>query len=220
MMKRIFIFPFLGLMLSGVAVVLLLLSNFYTFHRLVDEEPIAELRFSRLGQQAYEAVLRYGDFCTPEKYLLYGDQWRLDAEFLKWRPWANLLGFDSMYRIDRLGSRYQDIQSENSDLHAAYELVSGMPLDLTSLIASYDGYFTPVDTLYGSSVYAAMDDSAVYRVFRGQSGLFVRKDSATRGTGTDSGLTIEIDAACADKPGIPERLGRYLKRYLGATHRH
>ena len=109
-MKRIFQLPFLLVILSGAIVLLLLAFNFNTFHRLTAEEPIAELRFTRVGQQAYEVVLRYGDFCKPETYRLYGDQWRLDAEFLKWRPWANLLGFDAMYRIERLGGRYLDIR--------------------------------------------------------------------------------------------------------------
>jgi len=218
-MKRLFMFPFLVLTLSIVAIVLLLLSNFYTFHRLVDEEPIAELRFARVGDQVYEAVLRHGDFCTPERYLLYGDQWRLDAEFLKWRPWANLLGFNAMYRIDRLGSRYSDVDRENSQPQVSYELVPAVPVDLSSVIASYDGVFTPVDTLYGSSVYAIMDEAAVYRVYRGQSGLIARKAGAHEQAGSGSGLTIAIDAACGEKPGFMEQVGRQLDRYLGGRDR-
>jgi hypothetical protein len=201
-------------MLSGAAFLLLLASNFYTFHRLADEEPIAELSFTRLGPQAYEAVLRHGDFCQSQNFLLYGDQWRLDAEFLKWRSWANLLGFDSMYRIARLGSRYLDIRHENSGQHVAYELRPDVPLDLTAIIAKYHGFFTPVDTLYGSSVYAGMEDGAVYLVYRGQSGLFVRKGGSLVPGDATSGLTIEIHAACAARPGIAERFGAFVDGFF------
>jgi len=209
-MKRLLLFPFLAVMLSVIAVLLLLASNFYTFKRVTAEEPIAELRFTRVGPQEYEAVMRYGDFCTPETYRLFGDQWRIDAEFLKWRPWANLLGFDSMYRIERLGSRYLDIQGENTSRRVSYALRPAVPVDLTAVIAAYHGIFTPVDTLYGSSVYASMDKDAVYRVFRGQSGLFARKAGTIRGDDAASGLTIESNAACAARPGIAERFVRYV----------
>jgi hypothetical protein len=209
-MKRVFLFPFMVVMLSGAVFLLLLASNFHTFHRLTDEEPIAELRFTRVGQQAYEAVLRHGDFCKSHSFRLYGDQWRLDAGFLKWRSWANLLGFDSMYRIERLGSRYLDIRRENSGQHVAYELRPDVPVDLTAIIAKYHGFFTPVDTLYGSSVYAGMEEGAVYLVFRGQSGLFVRKGSSLAPGDATSGLTIEINTACATGPGTAERFGAFV----------
>ena len=210
-MKRVFLFPFMVVMLSGAVFLLLLASNIHTFHRLTDEEPIAELRFTRVGQQAFEAVLRHGDFCESQTFRLYGDQWRLDAEFLKWRPWANLLGFDSMYRIQRLGSRYLDIQHENSGQRVAYELRPEVPVDLSAVIAKYHGFLTPVDTLYGSSVYAGMEEGAVYLVFRGQSGLFVRKGGGPEQGDATSGLTIEINAACAAGPGIAERLRAFAE---------
>lgn len=218
-MKRIFLFPFLTLALGTGAVALLLLSNYYTFHRLADEEPIAELRFRRVGDLAYEAVLRHGDFCTPQTYLLYGDQWRLDAEFLKWRPWANLLGFDAMYRVERLGGRYADIDRENNGRQLAYELVSAMQSDLTGIISSYHGFFTPVDTLYGSSVYADMDEGTVFRVFRSQSGLFVRRHSDVTGNSAGEAMTIEINAACADEPDLGERVGRFLGGLFASSER-
>jgi hypothetical protein len=210
-MKRVFLLPFIVVMLSGAVFLLLLASNFYTFHRLTDEEPIAELRFTRVGQQAFEAVLRHGDFCESQTFRLYGDQWRLDAEFLKWRPWANLLGFDSMYRIERLGSRYLDIRHEISGQRAAYELRPEVPVDLTAVIAKYHGFLSPVDTLYGSSVYAGMEEGAVYLVFRGQSGLFVRKGGGPEQGDATSGLTIDINAACAAAPGIAERLRAFAE---------
>ena len=213
-MKRVLLFPFTIAMLSGAAFLLLLASNYHTFHRLTDEEPIAELAFTRVGQQAYEAVLRHGDFCQSQNFQLYGDQWRLDAEFLKWRPWANLLGFDSMYRIERLGSRYVDVRHENSAQHVAYELRPDVPVDLTAIIARYHGFFTPVDTLYGSSVYAGMEEGAVYLVYRGQSGLFVRKSGSHVPGDATSGLTIEINAACADKPGFAGRFGAFVDGFF------
>jgi len=215
--RHLIVLPFTGILLLAVGFALLLAANLYTYHRLSDESPIAELQFARLGDDRYEAIIAYGDFCTTERYTLFGDQWRLDARFLKWRPWANLLGFDSLYRIERLGGRYRDIERENTQPHDAHTLHPRDGVDLVALMARYTGRFSPVDTLYGSSVYEDMDPRHVYRVYRSQSGLLVRKAepaSARLGTGV---TTIEITRSCAQPPGGLTRAFRSLKRALGLT---
>ena len=194
--------------MAFVAAMLLMLvgSNLYTFHRLSDESPIAELQFRKTGTQQYEVTIAYGDFCETEVFTLVGDQWRLDAQFLKWQSWANMLGFDSMYRIERLGGRYTDIKSENTRRHIAYRLHPMGLVDLASIVNGYTGYFLPVDTLYGSSVYGEMDADYIYQVFRGQSGLLVRKTRQREVADIGSGLTIDINTACGQKPGVFRRV--------------
>ena len=206
MIRRTLLFPLTGLGLAGALLLLLLASNLYTFHRLTDESPIAELQFSKKGVRQYEATISYGDFCHPEKFLLQGDQWRLDARFLKWHPWANLLGFDSMYRIERLGGRYLDVQNENAGPHLSYQLYDEGGVDLPAILHGYGGRFSPVDTLYGSSVYELMQDGFLYRVYRGQSGLLVRSNALVDTARSGSGLTIEINKACGVQPGWFGRL--------------
>lgn len=213
-MKRLILLPVTATLLVAAGVSLLLLSNLYTFHRLTDESPIAELRFVGSGPGEYQATIAYGDFCTPERYTLHGDQWRLDAMFLKWRAWANLLGMDSMYRIERLGGRYRELGEENAAMPHAHALHDESVIDLAGILADYEGPFSPVDTLYGSSVYAAMDPAFVYQVYRGQSGLLVRKVPAAA-SGRDGGiLTIEINKSCADRPGMLDRASRYAVRLV------
>jgi hypothetical protein len=204
MIKRVLLFPLVSLLFVAGAVLLLVGSNLYTFHRLTDESPIAELRFRKTGSQEYEATIAYGDFCHPEKHLLYGDQWRMDAQFLKWRSWANLLGFDSMYRVERLAGRYLDVQDENTRRHLSYELYPEGQLDLILILDSYNGRLSPVDTLYGSSVYDVMQEDTLYRVYRTQSGLLVRKSEPVDIDST--GLTIEINKACGAETGWFRRL--------------
>ena len=204
MIKRALLFPLVSLLFVAGAVLLLVGSNLYTFHRLTDESPIAELRFRKTGLQEYEATIVYGDFCHPEKHLLYGDQWRMDAQFLKWRSWANLLGFDSMYRIERLGGRYLDVQDENTRRHLSHELYPEGQSDLLLMLDSYNGRLSPVDTLYGSSVYDAMQEDTLYRVYRTQSGLLARKSEPVDIDTT--GLTIEINKACGAETGWFRRL--------------
>ena len=181
-------------------------SNLYTLHRLTDESPIAELQFRQTGIQEFEATIAYGDFCNPEKYLLYGDQWRMDARFLKWRPWANLIGFDSMYRIERLGGRYVDVQDENTRRHLSYKLHPEGLVDLPVIMDRYNGPLSPVDTFYGSSVYDVMREGTLFRVYRAQSGLLVRKSEPVAVDSFGTGITIEINRACGTESGWFRRL--------------
>ena len=206
MIRRTLLFPLTSLGLFGFLVLLLAGSNLYTFHRLTDESPIAELQFRKIGAEQYEATIAYGDFCHPEKFLLHGDQWRLDARFLKWHSWVNLLGFDSMYRIERLGGRYLDVQDENAGPHLSYQLYKEGGIDLPAILQGYGGRFSLVDTLYGSSVYELMQEGFLYRVYRAQSGLLVRSNAQVDTSHYGSGLTIEISKACGEPSGWFSRL--------------
>ena len=86
------------------------------------ETLIAELRSSRPGDREYLAHLRTGDRCDERACCgSLGDQWRIDAEFLKWKYWATLLGIDSQYRLDRLEGRYRTAAAQNTQPNLAHD---------------------------------------------------------------------------------------------------
>ena len=114
-MRRIVVFPFAGMLFLAVLFALMLAANLYTYYRLSEESPIAELQFLRIDEGHYEALIAYGDFCTLERLTLYGDQWRLDAR----RPWVNLLGLDSRYSIERLGGRCREAADDDAETKLA-----------------------------------------------------------------------------------------------------
>ncbi len=177
-------------------VALLLFTNIHTFNRLTDEAPIAKLRFTRLGPQEYAVELRSGDFCKPQHFVLYGDEWRMDARFLKWKPLANLLGLDAMYRLERLSGRYRTLSDENRNRHQAWRIGKLPAVDLFRLGQDWK-YWSPVDTLYGSSVYERIDPGLEYTVYRSQSGLLVRKASAAPARYENGALVIPIEKDCS-----------------------
>jgi hypothetical protein len=196
--------------LAVLVVILLLAANLYTYHRLTDEAPIAELTFHQLGPQTYEATLLYGDFCTPHTYTLHGDQWRLDAQFLKWKPWANLLGLDAMYRLERLGGRYRSVQDENTRPNMAHEIQEPVMFDVAAMNERLGGILLPVDTSYGSSTYQDMEEGRRYIVYRSQSGLFVRTAAPSAARIEDGGVIIEIHKSCAGGAARLRRVTDFL----------
>lgn len=170
--------------------------NLHTFNRLTDEAPIAKLRFVEMSPQHWSVELRTGDFCQPRHYRLDGDQWRLDARFLKWKPVANLFGLDAMYRIERLGGRYSNVNDENSHKPQAHDIGDKPALDLTDYLDEKWLSWSPVDTLFGSSVYESIDPAYEYTVFRSQSGLLVRRQLIDTARFQSGSLVIPIEKPC------------------------
>jgi len=153
----------------------LVLGNLYTYQRFTSEKPIAQLTFVPVNNQEFDASLRLGNFCNENTYRLYGDEWRIDAQFLKWKSWATLFGLDAMYRLDRLSGRYADINDENSKNHSAHQLSTHSTLSLSALAERSENKLPPVDTVYGSSAYEIMQADILYTVFVNQSGILVRE---------------------------------------------
>ena len=83
-----------------------------SYYRLSDEKPIASLYFTPKGKQHYQAHLTIGEQApsTAYTYEILGDQWRIDAYFIKLAAWANVFGADAKYNLERLEGRYQSIE--------------------------------------------------------------------------------------------------------------
>ena len=195
-MKKLLWRSSVSVLLIGAVVVGLLAFNLHSFNRLTSEALIAKLRFSQIAAQEYQVELRTGDFCQPIYYQIYGDEWRVDARFLKWKPWANLIGMDAMYRLERLGGRYHEIRDENTRQHLTHDISKAPPLDLLQYADHKWAGWMPVDTLFGSSVYEAIDPAVEFRVYRSQSGLLVRKNLPVPVKYQDGKLVIPIEKDC------------------------
>ncbi len=164
-------------LLTGVMIALLLL-NLQTYARLTDELPVVDLRFSQIGEQAFQAEMEYPDG-RREQYLLAGDDWRVEAQFLKWKGWATVLGLEPQFRLERLAGRYQDIEQERQAEHSVIDLVSGrgLPaqLDLWEFAQQRPRLTPMIDATYGTATYLPMRDGAIYRVTVTNSGLIARE---------------------------------------------
>lgn len=164
------------LALAGLAVAVAL--NLRTYARLTHEEPVAELYFEAGGPQRWHATLTTVSDLSKRKFELAGDEWQLDARVLKWRGWANLLGLDARYRLERVSGRYLDIAQERTAPRSVYALGEPETFDLWSLASQYPDWLPFVDAVYGSATYLPMADGATYEVSLSQSGLIARPQNA------------------------------------------
>jgi hypothetical protein len=170
-----------GMLIGATALVLILLSavaaliaaNLLTYQRLSFEQPAGELQLTRTGDREFNAVLTYpsGEHAN---FALRGDEWQIDARVLKWHAFANLVGFDSAYRLDRIGGRYTRLEDERSQPRSVYSLNQPQRIDLWDLVHRYHSWVPWMDALYGSATFLPMADGALYEIKVSQSGLVAR----------------------------------------------
>ncbi|HVJ24659.1 MAG TPA: hypothetical protein VM756_12050, partial [Burkholderiales bacterium] len=176
--------------LSGATVLLvaavaaLVAANLYTYARLTHEQEAARVSMRQLGERHYVlSVQPKGE--PPRHFELRGDEWQMDARVLKWRAMGNLLGFDTLYRLERLSGRYGSVAAERAGPRTVHDLSEETSLDLWSLVRRHHAYIPFADALYGSAVYVPMSEGAEYTVSVSASGLLVRpvNDTARKAVG-------------------------------------
>ena len=170
-----------GVLHGATAVVLLALSlcaaliatNLRTYQRLTAEQPAGELQFTRVGERQFNAVLTYPNG-EHANFALSGDEWQVDARVLKWHAFATMLGFDTAYRLDRIGGRYSRVEDERAQTRTVYSLNPPQRIDLWELAHQYHSWMPWMDALYGSATFLPMADGALYEIKVSQSGLIAR----------------------------------------------
>jgi len=205
-MRRLFRSVLLILLMSCAVLAAFLLTGFGAYSALSQETLIAELSFNQRNDGGYDALLSTGDRCSDAVYVVYGEQWRVDAQFVKWKYWANLLGAESRYRLVRLEGRYDAADDENSKPSVAHDLGIDRGADFARL-AERLGNINPLfDAAYGSSTFQTIETDRIFRVFKTQTGLITRSELAIDPMLVGEYLDIEIDRACGQAPSGWERL--------------
>jgi hypothetical protein len=157
-----------GLLLLSIAI------NLYSYDRLTHEQTVAELKFTQLDNQNFNVEITYPDKQNKGIFQLHGDEWQMDARIIKWHGWAQLLGLNAQYRLERISGRYSNIDEELSKPRSAHALGTKDEIDYWKLINTYKKWLSLVDAYYGSATYLPMSDNASYQVYLTQSGLIAR----------------------------------------------
>jgi hypothetical protein len=160
-------------------IILLIFSNLNTYQRLTFENDIAEVLIRKLAKQKYQLVLIYPQNVVkndePEYYSLYGDEWQLDARIIKWKGWANVIGLDSYYQLERLSGRYADPEQAKSSPPSVYQLAGEQKgVSIWELKKIMKSNLPFLDAYYGQSIFVPMRDGARYNLILSQTGLVVR----------------------------------------------
>lgn len=167
-----------GILLVAVAVGSVgVLANLYTYHKLTGEQPVGTLSFEKFAPREFVATLDTGS-ASPRQFTVFGDECQMDARILKWRYFANLLGFDTAYRLDRISGRYRDVAAESTAQRSVYALSEESGIEIWPVINRFNEHLPWIDAVYGNAVYIPMEHGAAYHVTMTDSGLIARPQNA------------------------------------------
>lgn len=192
LMRRLF-----GLVLLLLAIALGLLGfSVHRYLQLFQDRPVAALEMARESPQRFRVKLTLvGDGGTADsvrEFTLMGDAWMLDARVLRWQLPAALAGVPSLYRLERLSGRYDNLDQERTAERSVYEVQTAAPVDLFSLKQQFSRWLPFVDARYGSATWMPMLDGARYLIlFNDRGGLLARPaDAHTAGLLRDTGFGL------------------------------
>lgn len=169
-----------GLLLILLALAVGLLAfSMHRYLQLFNDRPVAAIELRQQGPQHFRAtVVTVDDEGQPARmahYSMRGDAWMMEARVLRWRLPAALAGVPSLYRLERIAGRYEDIEHERNAERSAYELAPAPGPDMFSLKREYPRWMPFVDAQYGSATWMPMFDGARYVVlFNDRGGLLAR----------------------------------------------
>src|SRR2546422_11118141 len=86
-----------------------------------------------------------------EIFDIRGDAIYVDAHILKWQPWLNLLGLHTVYELDRVAGRYEDVADERGGPRTVVSLARTKPLDLFDVIKRFRRLSVLLAAEYGSA---------------------------------------------------------------------
>ncbi len=171
------IFGLLLLAVGGLAAMIAIGTYGYT--ALTHEDVAATLLVQPTGPQRFSATVRYPDL-REVKFELAGDEVYVDAQILKWKPIANLVGLHTAYELDRIAGRYRSIEHERSATRTVFPLSRDKPLDLFDLRRRYTFLAPLLDAEYGSASYVAVSRPAELELRVSTTGLLMREKPAAQ----------------------------------------
>ena len=165
--------------------------NLQTYKRLTYERPVAKITFSSAGEaDAFRANVQLAEgsqvTCfvndgTEEDCVLRGDEFSMGAQVITFKPMAQILGYDSVYRLEYMEGRNTQRYNTATVSEATTNgraLSSNPGLDVYALAKEEGPKFGMHGTQFGSAVYAPMGDGLSYDVIMTQSALTLRPANA------------------------------------------
>lgn len=156
--------------LVGLLIIGLFIFDLAAYRAFTRERVIATLSFQQREEQVYEVSLETNQDQRQRTLVLNGDEWQLDARILTWSGPLVVMGMEPVYRLDRIGGRYQSVEREL----AAPRTVIDLRKESLWSAADVSDWLPWINARFGSSVYLPMVDNGLFEVVLGAQGLVAR----------------------------------------------
>ena len=166
--------------------------NLQTYKRLTYERPVARVSFDAVSGEAgrYRVdvnltgegnVSCFVPGAEDEPCVLAGDEFSMGARVITFEPMANMLGHDSVYRLEymegRMSRRYNTATVSEATSNGL-ALSENPGLDVFALADEQGSRVGVKGTQFGSAVYMPMEDGLAYDIILTQQGLTLEPANA------------------------------------------
>jgi len=144
------------------------------YQALTHEALAATITITPTQEQHFIARIVYPDGYS-EIFNLVGDEVMFEANILKWKPWSNVLGLKTAYRLDRIRGRFINIEQEKNAQPTLFDVNTTGKSDIADWREDYQHLSILVDVEHGSASYVSAKQSRVYELFVTTNGLLFRE---------------------------------------------
>ncbi len=144
------------------------------YQGLTREEPAATIKLMATGEQSFNLQLVFPDG-TSRFFSLKGDEFLIDANILKWKPWTNVMGLHTAYRLDRISGRYHQAEDEINQPRTLFEINDNSQQGLGKWREQYRFLSFLLDVEHGSASFVDANPDFEYQLMVTNDGLLIRK---------------------------------------------
>lgn len=156
------------------ALTTLFLLSTWGYSQLTTEQDIASIDVTHVKSQQFKVNIQVKNQNTFH-FQVSGDEIYIDAYLIKWHPWANLLGFKTLYKLDRIGGRYFSYEDELHKSRSLFRFHPQPKYDLFNLLKKYPWLDWLVDAKYGNAAFVPLKDNQHIQLTLANSGLILRE---------------------------------------------
>lgn len=150
-----------------------LILGIHGYRALTHEILVAKVSIIPKNEQHFVAVVKIQN--NPEQFFhLAGDEVMFEANVLKWKPWSNILGLKTAYRLDRIRGRYNKIEDERSKPSTLFSLYEKSTSDISEWREQYQYLSFLLDVEHGSASFASADRQQNFELMMTINGLLLR----------------------------------------------
>jgi hypothetical protein len=157
-----------GLTLAGAAIVGLIGLNLQTYVALSKERVAGKVTLKKVGDFNYVATIDLADNGKfrnqPSDYQVTGEIVNVGGPVVKFKPWANVIGMDSIFRVETVGGSYFDVDCNNLYQPRTESAAADEGADLLKLLGESWKLLNATDVIHESTSGQAMGDGAVYLI--------------------------------------------------------
>ena len=162
-----------GLTLAGAMIVGLIGLNLQTYMQLSKERLAGQVTLKKVSEFDYTATIDLADAegklrGEPKTYQITGQRIHIEGPVVKFKPWANVIGMDSLFKVNEVYGTYVNPNCTNKYAPRREATEECKPGDFFGCLGQSWQMLNLADFSHTSASGQLMADGAVYDIFASQ----------------------------------------------------